>query len=199
MEGELGSGARIAIALIVVGVIIGIVFVILGFTRGATNQGVGTVQNAMDQMQTSTFDDYDQQIISGTQVLSAIKLFEGRPIGIIVITTLSGNDLTQKYGVNYGARFEDTSSSTQADRPNTIKLPVVLSPNAKGILSKETGKAFYTENLAVDTSGSMSFNMDILKTKKSGTAEFIRPTAKFLGELIKDTSGTITGICFTQQ
>lgn len=189
MEGELGSGARIAIALIVVGVIIGVVFVILGFTRGATNQGVGTVQNAMDQMQSSTFDDYDQQIMSGTQVLSALKLFEGRPIGIVVITTLSGSG-TDGYGVNYGALFKDVDRTTDPD----YALKKANLPKAT------TGDAFYTKNLFVDpTNGTMTYNMNTLETKKSGTNEFVRPTAKFLGELIKDTSGTITGICFTQQ
>lgn len=182
MEGELGSGARIAIALIVVGVIIGVVFVILGFTRGATNQGVGSVQNAMDQMSSSTFDDYDQQMMSGTQVSSAIKLFEGRPVGVVVFTTLS---TTAGFGVNYGALFVDADTSTYQ----------ILNTE----LSKGTGNAFYTGGLRVSTSGSMTFNMDTLKTKRSGTNEFIRPTAKFLAELIKDTSGTITGVSFKQQ
>ena len=190
MEGELGSGARIAIALIVVGVIIGIIFVILGFTRGATNQGVGTVQNAMDQMQTSTFDDYDQQIMSGTQVLSALKLFEGRPIGIIVITALSNTHGTP-YGVNYGARFVDTSTVANGSMPayHIVKTSI----------NKTGTNSFYTENLFTDSNGTMTHNMNILQTKRSGTNEFIRPTAKFLAEIIKDSSGTITGICFTQQ
>lgn len=187
MEGELGSGARIAIALIVVGVIIGIIFVILGFTRGATNQGVGTVQNAMDQMQSSTFDDYDQQMMSGTQVSSAIKLFEGRPIGVVVITTLSGSASTP-YGINYGALFTGVNStSTPAYRLD------------KSSLTKTAPNSFYTLNLATSAGGTMTFNMNTLQTKKSGTNEFIRPTAKFLAELIKDTSGTITGVSFTQQ
>ncbi len=184
MEGELGSGARIAIALIVVGVIIGIVFVILGFTRGATNQGVGTVQNAMDQMQTSTFDDYDQQIISGTQVLSAIKLFEGRPIGIVVVTTLSKG---AGYGINYGALFGNTDSNKK------------LTIGTGGYLQKAGTNSFYTKNINTSDNGTMTYNMDVLPAKKSGTEAYIRPTAKFLGELVKDTSGTITGICFTQQ
>lgn len=194
MEGELGSGARIAIALIVVGVIIGIIFVILGFTRGATNQGVGTVQNAMDQMQSSTFDDYDQQVMSGTQVSSAIKLFEGRPIGVVVITKLSATD---SYGINYGAQFEDTS--TLAASINRINIPVNKDITTDNYLTKKDGDAFYTENISTSSDGTMKFNMDTKGTKKSGTNNYIRPTAKFLAELIKDTSGTITGVCFTQQ
>jgi len=182
MEGELGSGARIAIALIVIGVIISVIFVILGFTRGTTNQGITTVQNSMDSMSLAQFDDYDQKILSGTQVISAIKLFEGRPVAAVVRTSAqrdaSGNSTV---GTNYGALLEGTVSLTTASM-HTAK----------------TGDSFFTHNIAV-ASGQMSFNMVYLPLSRSGTSTFVRPTAKFLAQLIKDTTGTIVGVCFTQQ
>ncbi len=104
MEGELGSGARIAIALIVIGVIISVIFVILGFTRGTTNQGITTVQNSMDSMSLAQFDDYDQKILSGTQVISAIKLFEGRPVAMVTRTKAQDGSHSDT-GFNYGAHF----------------------------------------------------------------------------------------------
>ncbi|RED52803.1 hypothetical protein [Cohnella lupini] len=182
MEGELGSGARIAIALIVIGVIISVIFVILGFTRGTTNQGITTVQNSMDSMSLAQFDDYDQQILSGTQVLSGVKLFEGRPVGTVVRTKLTS---PPGAGYNYGAQFTGTSGTP----PITIVIP-----------AKAAGNNFYTLDISISTStGSMSYNMNYLPMKASGTAPYVRPTAKFLSELIKDSTGTIVGICFTQQ
>jgi hypothetical protein len=178
MEGEMGTGARIAIALIVLGVLISVVFTILGFTRSTTNQGITTVQNSLESMQLAVFDDYDQQIHSGTQVLSALKLFEGRPIGILVKTKSSGNN-----GYNYGAQFENTNTST-----------FLLSP----VPAKGASDSFYTIDLRV-LNGTLKYNMDYLKTKTTGDPQFIRPTAKFIAELIKDSTGTIVGICFSQQ
>lgn len=177
MEGEMGTGARIAIALIILGVLISVVFTILGFTRSTTNQGISTVQNSLESMQLATFDDYDQQIQSGTQVLSALKMFEGRPVGILVITKNSTPN-----GYNYGAQFEGASAS------------YILNSVAKAAATD----SFYTYRLNV-TSGSMKYNMNYLPTKKNGDNAFIRPTAKFLAELVKDNTGTIVGICFTQQ
>ena len=81
MEGELGSRARIAIALD--RICYCTASCILGFTRGTTNQGITTVQNSMDSMSLAQFDDYDQKILSGTQVTSALKLFEGRPVALL--------------------------------------------------------------------------------------------------------------------
>lgn len=179
MEGELGSGARIAIALIVIGVIISIIFVILGFTRGTTNQGITTVQNSMDSMSLAQFDDYDQKILSGTQVVSAIKLFEGRPVAQVVRTKAQmGNGTT---GHNYGALLVGADPTSK----------VVTMPG------KNSGEAHYVVNL--DSASGIKYNMESLPTSKSGTNTFVRPTAKFLAELIKDSTGTIVGICFTQQ
>jgi hypothetical protein len=178
MEGEMGTGARIAIALIVLGVLISVVFTILGFTRSTTNQGITTVQNSLESMQLAVFDDYDQQIHSGTQVLSALKLFEGRPIGILVVTKSSDPN-----GYNYGAQFEGVNATSR-----------LLSP----VPDKEDDDSFYTIDLKV-SNGTLSYNMDYLKTKTTGDDQFIRPTAKFIAELIKDETGTIVGICFKQQ
>ncbi|THF74759.1 hypothetical protein [Cohnella fermenti] len=182
MEGELGSGARIAIALIVIGVIISVIFVILGFTRGTTNQGITTVQNSMDSMSLAQFDDYDQKILSGTQVISAIKLFEGRPVAMVTITTAQ-NKKSARTGFNYGALLTGTNASTLITTEMT---------------KTNSTDSFYTKDIAV-TNGQMKYNMIYIPMTESGTDPFVRPTAKFLAEQIKDTTGTIVGVVFTQQ
>lgn len=182
MEGELGSGARIAIALIVIGVIISIIFVILGFTRGTTNQGITTVQNSMDSMSLAQFDDYDQKILSGTQVISAVKLFEGRPVAQVVRTTSQMSTITDS-GHNYGALLTEVNSTTKV---------------TSTVLKKNEGDSFFTRDLDVSDNGAMKYNMVYLPMTKSGAKTFVRPTAKFLAELIKDETGTIVGVCFTQ-
>ena len=144
MEGELGSGARIAIALIVIGVIISVIFVILGFTRGTTNQGITTVQNSMDSMSLAQFDDYDQKILSGTQVVSAIKLFEGRPVAAVVRTRAVADGT----GHNYGALIEGTVSlkTVEMDKTNATD-------------------SFYTHNLV----SPVSYNMLYIPMTVSGS------------------------------
>ncbi|OBY77777.1 hypothetical protein BBG47_20010 [Paenibacillus sp. KS1] len=180
MEGELGSGARIAIALIVIGVIISVIFVILGFTRGTTNQGITTVQNSMDSMALAQFDDYDQKILSGTQVVSAIKLFEGRPVAMVTRTKAMATS-NKDAGYNYGALLSGTSETTFLTDSFT----------------KANGVSYYTKDIAGQ--GSMKYNMVYIPLSETGKATFVRPTAKFMAELIKDNTGTIVGVCFTQQ
>lgn len=182
MGGDLSDGAKITITMIILGVLISIVFTILSFTRGATNQGVSSVQSSMDAMMLSRFDDYDQQMKSGTEVKSALKLFEGQPIAIVV-RTIAQMNITANTGQNYGALLVGTNTTTFI----TVAL------------TKTVTNSFYTYDLALSAAGTMTWNMNYLPTQKSGTAPYIRPTGKFLAELIKDNTGTIVGVCFTQQ
>ncbi len=179
MEGEMGTGARIAIALIILGVLISVVFTIMGFTRSTTNQGISSVQNSLGSMQLAVYDDYDQKMLSGTQVLSALKLFEGQAVGLVVST----KSQTTGDGTNYGALFENVNS-----------------PDFDITGMTKTGtNSWYVKDIKLDTNSTMTYNMTYLPTSKPGSETFIRPTAKFLGELIKDSTDAIVGICFTQQ
>lgn len=184
MEGELGSGARIAIALIVIGVIISVIFVILGFTRGTTNQGISGVSTSMDQMTLARFDDYDQKTISGTQVLAAVKLFEGQPVATVVRTTATMN-AGANTGNNYGALL---SGSTKTS-PNKYYLTTAITRTAA-----QANDSFYTVSLVTP----IAYNLIYTPMTESGTNQFVRPTAKFLAEQMKDSTGMIVGICFTQ-
>lgn len=181
MGGDMSDGAKIAITLIILGVLISIVFTILSFTRNATNQGVSAVENSMNAMQLSRFDDYDQKIISGTQVNSALKLFEGQPIALVVRTRaqLSASANT---GHNYGALLAGTNTTT-------FITPAMV---------KGAGNSWYTVDIALSASNTITYNTNYLNTTISGNPQFIRTTAKFTAELVKDSTDSIVGICFTQ-
>lgn len=178
MEGELGAGARIAVALIILGVLISVAFIILGFVRGTTQTGVQSVQNSMDQMTLSRFEDYDQKILSGTQVKSAVKLFEGEAIGVVIQTSKSGNT-----AFNYGALL----SGFTADATNKV-YKKTISP------SEESGSC-YLMNYASDN---IQYNLVSSPMTETGKDPYVRGTAKFMAKLIKDSTGTIVGIFFKQ-
>ncbi|WP_027088411.1 hypothetical protein [Cohnella panacarvi] len=186
MEGELGSGARIAIALIVIGVIISVIFVILGFTRGTTNQGISGVSTSMDAMTLARFDDYDQKTISGTQVIAAVKLFEGQPVATVVRTTATMSAAGgANTGNNYGALL---TNSNKVEGNDYYTTAVITRTEA------QENDSFYTVSLVTP----ISHNLKYTPMTDAGTNQFVRPTAKFLAELMKDSTGMIVGICFTQ-
>ncbi|MBO9597421.1 MAG: hypothetical protein J7559_06335, partial [Cohnella sp.] len=168
------------------GVIISIIFVILGFTRGTTNQGISGVSTSMDSMTLARFDDYDQKTISGTQVVAAVKLFEGQPVATVVRTTAtmsaSGGANT---GNNYGALLTISTKTGSNKYYSTTAI-------TRG--SGQEDDSYYT----VALQSPINYNLIYTPMTASGTNQFVRPTAKFLAELMKDTTGMIVGICFTQ-
>ncbi|MGN2370176.1 hypothetical protein ACTFJW_08945 [Clostridium cagae] len=177
MEGDLGAGARIAVALIILGVLISVAFIILGFVRGTTQTGISSVQNSMDKMTLSRFEDYDQKVLSGTQVKSTVKLFEGDAIGLCVQTTRSGTT-----AFNYGALLEGFTADTSA---KVYK---------KTMSGTDTGSC-YNMNYASDN---IQYNLVSAPLNETGKDPFVRGTAKFMAKLVKDNTGTIVGIFFKQ-
>jgi len=181
MGEDLSTGAKIAITMIVLGVLISIVFTALSFTRNATNQGLSSVENSMNAMTLSRFDDYDQKIISGTQVISALKLFEGQPIATVV-RTRAQLAAAANTGNNYGAVLVGANTTTFIT----------------SALVKSGTDSWYTANIALTASSTIDYNTNYINTQRSGNIAYIRPTAKFTAELIKDTTESIVGIVFTQ-
>jgi hypothetical protein len=66
-------------------------------------------------------------------------------------------------------------------------------------MTRSGNNSFFTQNIETEDNGNMTFNTVYLPLTRSGTPTFVRPTAKFLAQLIKDSTGTIVGVCFTQQ
>ena len=90
-------------------------------------------------------------------------------------------------GFNYGALLEGYTTDSNGN--------YVIA--ASDITKADATDSFYT--IDIDSSNGIKYNMVYLPTTKSGTNTFVRPTAKFLAELIKDSTGTIVGICFTSR
>lgn len=193
MGEDISTGAKIGIILIILCSLVAIVFSLLTMMKNITNAGSSQLQNGLDQMLASTFQDYDQKVVSGTQVMSAMKIFEGQPVAFVTITAACKKvGSTYPNGFNYGALLTGYTACTteQAADGAAYKLGSAL--------TKATGASSYTANLA-NASGAYVYNMNLKPCNGSGTSSFIRSSAKYLAELIKDDTETVVGICFTQQ
>jgi hypothetical protein len=177
---ELSASAKIALSMMILGMLFASVFLILGVTQGLTSQGVNNLQNNSNQLTLAQYDPYDQKVVYGNQVLSAIKLFAGDPLAIVTRTTLQ-EQAASNTGFNYGAILTGTDATTFVTQPMT----------------KAAGQSWYVSSLAGN--GTLTYNQDTLATIQTGTNQYISPTGQFLSELIEDGSGNIIGICFTQQ
>ena len=105
MGDDLSTGAKIGIGLVILCFLIAIVLSLLMVVKNITNSGANQLESGLGQMMATTYDDYDQKIVTGTKVTSAIKLFSGEPIGIVVVTGLC-QDAGTNGGYCYGALLD---------------------------------------------------------------------------------------------
>ena len=102
MEKEISSGAMLGIVLIALAAIIGIGFGVFAIAKGTANTGVTNVQEKLEGVSQSEYTDYDQTIVTGTQVKSAYDNFAGKNVAVLIATqavkdaTLDGGILNKE-------------------------------------------------------------------------------------------------------
>lgn len=185
MGDDLSTGAKIGIGLVILCFLIAIVLSLLMVVKNITNSGANQLESGLGQMMATTYDDYDQKVVTGTKVSSAIKLFSSEPIGIVVITGLCQENSING-GYCYGALIEGYE---QEGTNGNYSYKNSTAP------TRNTGDTFFTANPKTP----ITYNLNTKPLTVSGTAQYVRDNGKYLAELIKDPTGTIIGICFTQQ
>ena len=136
MEKEISNGAMLGIVLIALAAIIGLGFGVFAIAKGVANEGVTGVQENLDVVNSSAFTDYDQKIVTGTQVVSAIQNFEGKNVSILIATSSMKNAAVENK-VSQGAGV------SQSYKPKGGEVPGVYA-----LASKDS-----TSGYAMSTSG----------------------------------------------
>lgn len=208
MEKEISNGTMLGIVLIALAVIIALGFGIFSIGKGTANEGVNKVQNQLMNVQSSEFTDYDQKVVTGTQVKSALSTFEGKSVAILIGTSAlrefvggegSFNGANGKVvdempildtwvGTTVGSSFDDCQINYNA----LLKIETDSMS-----FSPDSGKYKFNGTFDV-TDGAVKYYTSIGDINKTGMTEYINPGSKFNANLIEDSSGTIVGVVFNQ-
>ncbi len=192
MGDDLSTGAKIGIGLVILCFLIAIVLALLMVVKNITNSGANQMESGLDQMMSTQFDDYDQKIVTGTKVTTAIKLFQSENVGIVVNTKHSGNDTIYNYGLLLHSN-EDGGDETDCVKKGAGELGDAY--QFKKVPDERDAGA--TRKAAVPNK--IVFNLNTKPISASGTDYFIRTNGKFMSYLMKDSTGTIVGIYFEAQ
>lgn len=216
MEKEISSGAMLGIVLIALAAIIGLGFGVFAIAKGTANDGLVQVQDNLASVGESIYDDYNQKVITGTQVVSAYNTFEGKSIAILIATkahltsqdTGHHADHADPIYVTTDQTTTDSEGATQANY-KMINYNALLAnadngdgedanaPDGAGI-SLQNGTYIATKGFQADANSNVLFDTVTSGMSKSGNTEYIPSTARFNANLIKDSSGTVLGIAFVQ-
>ena len=87
MEKEISSGTMLGIVLIALAAVIGLGFGVFSIAKGVANEGTVNVQDNLGTVSESAFEDYNDKIVTGTMVKSAVTNFSGKSVGLLINTT----------------------------------------------------------------------------------------------------------------
>lgn len=218
MEREISSGAMLGIVLLALAAVIGLGFGIFAIAKGVANEGTVNVQDSLGSVSSQVFLDYDQKIITGTQAVSALKTFEGKPYAVLIGTKAFNNAqkiaavkdrpaATPAYAItdgstvdyiNYNAIIAHDSSGAKPTTTVAGGSSLGAGTNAATSITLENGSYTAANGFAVGTDGDVVFDKATAGIFKSGNAEYIPNNTKFEAKILKDKSGANIGIVLKQ-
>lgn len=129
MSEDVSATMRVGITVILVAALVAVVLNLMVMSNSLLNNGQTTLQSGIDSVSAQEFAVYDNTKVSGTQVATAMSLFSGRDVAI-VIQTKAFRENNSHVGsnqagtaLNYGALLTgDGNSSTSSNFPIAFKV-----------------------------------------------------------------------------
>lgn len=144
MEKEISSGTMLGIVLIALAAVIGLGFGVFSIAKGVANEGTVNVQDNLGTVSESSFEDYNDKIVTGTMVKSAVTTFADKPVGILINTTAmdkgvkpySGHKSIQVYALA-------DSGSSELTTPDEVRGSWDSLGSEDSSVGAATGEALY--------------------------------------------------------
>lgn len=198
MSGDINDAAKIGLCLLILVAIVAIVMHLLNVSNEQANTGSQKLAKSMAKIEKSEFNKYDQKTVTGVDVATAAKVFEGRPIAIVHITLskIKGGDST---GYNYNCLLTNAVNYNTVGTRGRNLWQVDTEDTSNGGLHFVEEENCYHSRLEVDhDTGEYEYNNDISPINKVSTDSYITSTGAFKSNLIKDENNNIIGIVFKQ-
>lgn len=219
MSEDVSATMRVGITVILVAALVATVLNLMVMSNSLLSGGQTTLQSGIDSVSTQEFASYDNTKVSGTQVSTALSLFQGRDVAIIIQTKAFAEaaDGGAYKAINYGAILtKDGKSSTPSNMPAKQTYAsgtssTYLTPQAKTAyivnfadtdaantaIVRKAGAANY-EGYLHNSNGLVDSSYDIIGTTELGNSAYLLSSSRFSSVLIKDPTGSIIGIFFKQ-
>lgn len=219
MSEDVSATMRVGITVILVAALVATVLNLMVMSNSLLSGGQTTLQSGIDSVSTQEFASYDNTKVSGTQVSTALSLFQGRDVAILIQTKAFAEaaDGGADKAINYGAILtKDGKSSSSSNMPAKRTYAsgtssTYLTPQAKTAyivnfsdtdvantaIVRKAGAANY-EGYLHNSNGLVDSSYDIIGTTELGNSAYLLSSSRFSSVLIKDPTGSIIGIFFRQ-
>ena len=168
MEKEISSGTMLGIVLIALAAVIGLGFGVFSIAKGVANEGTVGVQDNLNTVTDSAFEDYNDKIVTGTMVKSAVQNFSGKSVAILINTNAMDKDVTTYNAHEYlsvwtladgamahtNGEIDGTSGAFKSDITGGVKVGATSDD-----VSKVGAGYFVNYNALLDTEGAAGFKL----------------------------------------
>lgn len=130
MSEDVSATMRVGITVILVAALVATVLNLMVMSNSLLNGGQTTLQSGIDSVSQQEFAAYDNTKVSGTQVNTALSLFQGRDVAIVIQTKAFASsaadnkkgkgDAETGYAFNYGALL--TKDGAASNGSNNMPL-----------------------------------------------------------------------------
>ncbi len=228
MSEDVSATMRVGITVILVAALVATVLNLMVMSNSLLTGGQTTLQSGIDSVSTQEFASYDNTKVSGTQVATALSMFQGRDVAI-VIQTKAFAALAPDCAINYGALMTSNGQASNGDANLPGKYASTNVPNGglagsldsvkSNFITAQAKTAYvikFSETTASgvaiqrkdgapnyvgylhNTSGLVDSSYDTIGTTELGNAAYLLSSSRFSSVLIKDPTGSIIGIFFRQ-
>ena len=115
MSEDVSATMRVGITVILVAALVATVLNLMVMSNSLLSNGQITLQSGIDAVSAQEFATYDNTKVSGTQVTTALSLFQGRDVAIVVQTKALAKACGSGLGINYGAILTRDGEASNAD------------------------------------------------------------------------------------
>lgn len=109
MSEDVSATMRVGITVILVAALVATVLNLMVMSNSLLSGGQTTLQSGIDSVSTQEFASYDNTKVSGTQVSTALSLFQGRDVAIVVQTKALSELTSAEYSAAGGTSWDDVA------------------------------------------------------------------------------------------
>lgn len=161
MSEDVSATMRVGITVILVAALVATVLNLMVMSNSLLSGGQTTLQSGIDSVSTQEFASYDNTKVSGTQVATALSMFQGRDVAI-VIQTKAFASLKEDEAICYGALL--TSDGNSSNGTSNIPSKFVASIAADGKVTADLENAGVTGKSEIATATATNFITSQAKT-----------------------------------
>ena len=199
MVAEVSEMTKTGATIMLVAALLAIILNIMAMSTSILNSGQNALQSGTDSIAGTQYAPYDNKKVTGAMVITALNTFQGQDVAICVQTNAIRKTLGKDAYINYGgllAKSMESGSSPTKCTNNTV-VNTIVGEAYQITVGTTSGQPWY-EGLLFVQNGIVSVNYNIKGLSAAGNPQQVLAGSRYSSTLIKDVTGNIIGIVFTQ-